>query len=435
MIFRAGWLAVCALSFGLMPAFAQEDPATDGGDGEAELELRPVDETETAAFCAGYGADGVWIGGSPETSDISMAEGPLDMAGVAIPSDGDAVVVFSVSVFGPYRVEALPEAGGDTVIDLYSEDGQVLLTDDDSGGRFASRGEIDLQPGTYCLATRGFFGAALTADIRVGRAEHEPITGGLDGGTGSFSGAEACLPDTEAVILGGDTIDAFLAEGVFATNSVVQAPYYRFVLGSPQALTIRAENEASDPYIYLYDGRGTLIAENDDFDGLNSRMEFTDPLPAGTYCLGMRSLRDPQLQVTVSIRGYDPQEAIRELYISGDASPPIGGSYPITDLGTVSTRVAQDQRVAGAAVWYQLEVPEASLLLIDAIELTDSDPVIRLFDAAGRLVAFNDDAGNTLNSQIAQRVAPGTYLLGVTQYSENYQGVIRVTIERFVPAQ
>ena len=52
----------------------------------------------------------------------------------------------------------------------------------------------------------------------------------------------------------------------------------------------------------------------------------------------------------------------------------------------------------------------------------------------GRAVARNDDSNGTLNSQIAARVAPGTYMLGVTQYhGEN--GVIRVAIERYVPAQ
>jgi len=60
--------------------------------------------------------------------------------------------------------------------------------------------------------------------------------------------------------------------------------------------------------------------------------------------------------------------------------------------------------------------------------------VIYLFDDLGRAVARNDDSNGTLNSQIAARVSPGTYMLGVTQYhGEN--GVIRVAIERYVPAR
>ena len=65
----------------------------------------------------------------------------------------------------------------------------------------------------------------------------------------------------------------------------------------------------------------------------------------------------------------------------------------------------------------------------------DSDPVITLFDSVGREIAWNDDANGSLDSQIVTRLDPGSYTLGVTQYSSSYTGVIRVSLQRFVPAQ
>ncbi|RMA42464.1 DVUA0089 family protein [Rhodophyticola porphyridii] len=390
---------------------------------------------QNAELCGGVGAQGLWVGGSPEASDISTSDTFIDQTGLMVPPGGETVSLFSVSSAGEYRIEANPNAGGDTVIDIRDEAGTIILTDDDSGGNFASRGDIALQPGTYCVSTRAFGGGAVVADLRVGRAEHEALTPGWGGGIADFAGIDPCLPNTPATPLGAGAVDAMLGEGVTATNSIAGTPYYRFSLSAPQALSIRAENPSADPYIYIYDGQGTLLAENDDYDGLNSRVDFTDPLPAGNYCIAMRSLSDDTQPVTVSVRGYDPAAAMQEMFATGEASPPIGGSYPITDLGVLQTSLVMDQVVGSDAVWFSFSVPAGGLVLIDAIEISDSDPVIRLFDGVGRMIDFNDDAGDSLNSQLTVQVNPGTYMLGVTQYSESYSGVIRVALQRYVPAQ
>jgi hypothetical protein len=74
------------------------------------------------------------------------------------------------------------------------------------------------------------------------------------------------------------------------------------------------------------------------------------------------------------------------------------------------------------------------VLLIDAVEVRDSDPLMILYDADGTEIAFNDDANGTLNSQLILRLDPGIYLLALRQYSDASQGVIRLTTERFVRA-
>ena len=397
--------------------------------------------------CGGIGASGQWIGGTPEASDISTATAALVLNAVPVPQDGNAVAYFSVSAATDVRLEAQPLPGGDSVIELYDANGALVVTDDDSGGGLASRAEVMLQPGEYCLATRGFAGRGLSADLSVGLLDHETITAGLSGGFFGgggalggggplFVGVDPCLPDTPAQNLAEGAIDGILQNGgVSAVNTITGAPYYRFTLNQPTPVSIRAENPSADPYIYIFDGNGNLLAENDDYQSLNSRIDFTTPLQPGTYCIGMRALSNPNVPVTVSVLAFDANAALNELYASGEAAPPLDGSYPIIDLGSLPARSVRDGQISGTnATWYSFEVPESGALVIDAVEVTDSDPLIILYNDLGAEIAFNDDSNGTLNSQIVARVNPGRYLLAVRQYSDNYQGIIRIATERYVPA-
>lgn len=393
--------------------------------------------------CGGIGATGQWMGGTPDASDISTATDPLTLTGLPVPLDGSTVGFFSLSAAGDIRLEAQPVDGGDSVIELYDETGALLVTDDDSGGGWASRAETLLQPGNYCVATRGYAGGGLTTDVRIGRLEHETITAGLNGGFFGgegdpyFVGIDPCTSDTLAVELSDGPLDGQLFEGgASAANTITAVPYYRFTLGSPQAISVRAENPSADPYIYFFDGNGTLMAENDDYESLNSRIDFTSALPAGTYCIGMRSLSNPDLPVTVSVVGYDAAAALNELYSSGDAAPPMDGSFPIIDLGVLPGRTVRDAQISGQqATWFSFEITQQGAVVIDAVEVTDSDPVLILYNDLGQELAFNDDNGGSLNSQITARVPAGQYLLAVRQYSDSYQGIIRIATERYVPAQ
>ncbi|WP_224815103.1 pre-peptidase C-terminal domain-containing protein [Hasllibacter sp. MH4015] len=406
----------------------------------AALALSAAAASAQAVSCGGVGATGQWIGGSPEASDISTSEGPLFIAGLPIPAQGNNVVYFSVSTPGEFRLEAQPNPTGDSVIEVYDANGTLVVTDDDSGGGLASRAETQLQAGEYCLATRGWAGGSLNADVQVGRLEHEAITqglsGGFFGGGGSlFVGIDPCTSETPAIPLGTGPIDGQLGDGVSATNSTNGAPYYRFVLDSAQPVSITAENPSADPYIYVFDGNGTLLAENDDYQSLNSRIDFTSPLQPGTYCIGMRALSDPNQPVTLSVVEYDAEAALHQLYDIGDAAPPLDGSYPIVDMGELPSRSVRDQQISGRnATWFSFTVPEGGAIVIDAVEVTDSDPLIILYNDIGQEIAFNDDSGGTLNSQIVARVNPGRYLLAVRQYSDSYQGIIRIATERYVPA-
>jgi hypothetical protein len=246
-----------------------------------------------------------WIGGEAASSDIATSATALTRMGEAVATNGRAVTLFTLSAPQVVRVEArATRPGGDPVLELYDAAGALVITDDDSGGGRDSRAETELGAGAYCLLVRGFGDAAVTADIGAGRLEHEALTEGLRGGFPdpggadgpAFVGIQPCLPDdrgqrTDARI----AIDAGAGTGRGAGH---QHRHRHAVLPlspsiQPQGLSMRAQNEAADPYIYLFDGVGALIAENDDYDSLNSRIDITTPLAAGSYCMGMRALANP----------------------------------------------------------------------------------------------------------------------------------------------
>lgn len=399
-----------------------------------------------APDCGGLGAAGQWIGGTVELSDPARAGDTMILPARTVPLGGEAVALFTLAREQAVRIEARAATpGGDPVVEVYDAAGNLVVTDDDSGGGFDARVEIDLAPGAYCVAVRGFGGAGFSTDIGVGQLDHGALTEGLRGGffdpDGSFGGPEfvgiqPCLPDTEAADLVSGSLDAALGSGgAQATDTVTGTPYYRFSLDTAQALSIRALNQNADPYIYLFDATGDLIAENDDFDGLNARIDITGTLPPGDYCVGVRALSDPDLPVTLVVLPYDAAAEQNEQIAAGEAAPPLDGTWPIRSLGLLSAVIERDLTVSGTrAEWVSFELDVPTVLRIDAREVRDSDPLIILFDRAGNEVAFNDDANGTLDSQLLLQLDPGLYLLAVRQYSDASTGTIRLTLQRFVAA-
>jgi hypothetical protein len=389
-------------------------------------------------LCGGPGDNGQWIGGTEEASDISTASAALEQMALVL-MNNEYVALFSVSQPTAVRVEAEGRGAGDTVIDLRDAAGTIVLSDDDSGGNGASRGEIDLAPGTYCLSMKSYDGAPMTGFVRVGRLEHEALTDGMmavDPVEEPYTDAAYCDWASVTNFLSDGPIDATLTSGgVSVTGSVNDVANWGFSLAAPAAITITAENESADPYITLYDEYGSYLSENDDFDGLNSRIEMIQPLPAGNYCISMSALTDTSMPITVSVTGYDAVAGMIGMYDRGEASPPLDGSYPVTALGDIGNRLRQDVTSTGVTTWYSLDVNEAGLLLVEAVTNNIGDPTLVLFDDFGRQIAFNDDNGTSLDSLLTARVMPGTYLVGVRQLSEGTSVLTRLLFERYVPAQ
>ena len=377
---------------------------------------------QDANMCGGVGANGQWLGGDEASSDISTSESYVEQMALVLLRN-EYVGLFSVSEAGEYRIEAQGRGGGDTVIDVRDSTGEIVASDDDGGGDAASRAEVSLNPGTYCVSMRSFGGDPLTGFVRAGRIDQEALTPGTGGGGPSSAGD--CDPNTAPPLTLGQSV----------SNSWNAQNTYSLTLDEPTPLSLTAENEDADPILTLYDPSGNWLAENDDYDGLNSRIDMLTPLPAGTYCVSLGLYGSESAPITVTATEYDAEEVLQSLYARGEASPPLDGSYPVKDLGELSSRVREDISVSGDATWYSLDVTDTSLILVEAIAQGQGDPVLTMFDDLGRQVAYNDDSGDSLNSLVTVRVQPGTYMVAVKQLDNSTSGFIRMVFERYVPAQ
>lgn len=372
-------------------------------------------------LCGGTGANGQWIGGSEADSDIATTGNFQEQMALVL-GGNDYVSLFTLSEGMDVRVEAAGRGEGDTVIDLLDATGSVILSDDDSGGNGNSRAETYLNAGTYCMSLRSYDGGPMTAFVRVGRLDQEPLTDGIEASSGG--GASGSCED--ATPLGG--------LGSMASASVNDTPYWSFTLDAPSAISITAENESADPVITLYGPNDYYIDENDDYDGLNSRIDVVDPLDAGTYCIAMEALSDDYAPVTVSVNAYDAAAALLSLYARGDAAPPLDGSIPVKDLGVLESRTREDVQASDDVTWFSIEVADSSLLVVEAIAGGNSDPWLVVYDDLGRQIGQNDDYGDGLDSLVMARVQGGTYIIGVRQY-DGGQGFVRLLAERYVRAQ
>ncbi len=394
-------------------------------------------------LCGGMAANGKWIGGTEAASDVATAPAALDQLALVL-GGNQFVSLFTVSTPSDVRVEAAARGTGDTLIDLYDAAGNLVLSDDDSGGDGASRGETMLGAGTYCLAMRSFDGAPMTGTVRVGLTSHEPLTTGSNSTTPTDDSHDmtamaggVCDASTDAArINDGAAIDDELATGITASGSVDVTPYWRFTLSNAQAFTVTAQNETADPMITIYDANGGWVADNDDSDGLNSRIDFTYPMQPGDYCIAVQALNDTSLPIQITISAFDAAAALRDSYDRGEAAPPLDGSHPITDMGLLASRLRVDGLIGDKAAWYSVDVDQTGLLLVEAIDPTgNGDPYLVLFDDLGRQIAYNDDNGQTYDSMVVGRVSPGTYLIAVGQLDGYAPSMLRILTELYLPAR
>ena len=376
----------------------------------------------------GLGVDGEWIAGDQASSNVvSFMDGaPVDLD-VSVPENSMHVALFEVEGTDNLRIEAMGIDDSDPLIEIRNESGLRIAEDDDSGGNGNARIETILEPGIYCVATKGYDGLAIDATVRVGMTSQEALT--------QDSSEPMCSAATDAEWLAEGPIDGLLSEGLHISGDGTDARYFKFTVGTDTSLSILAENEDADPVVYLFNSNGDLLDQNDDFDGLNSRLDMSSPLPAGDYCIGLAALSDSFAPIEVSVIAYDEAAIMTAMYDRAEASPPLDGSYPVENLGALAGRQRVDVALSGATKWYAVDIDASGLLVLEGIAVGDSDPMLVLFDDVGREVSRNDDAGGTYDSLIAAKLFPGTYLIGVTLAGGGGSGNVRLVMERYVPAE
>lgn len=386
-------------------------------------------------ICGGISLVGQWVGGDETRSDLATADGLFQSDG-QVPIAGHFVRMFALTQTSDIRADVRAVPSGDPYISIFDASGAEVGSDDDGAGHYGNRVETSLDPGTYCLAVRSYETGVTDVSVTIGRADadfgEDPEVAGAEGEHISDSGP-GCFAAGMPTL--GDALDATsLATGVEATASARTYPAYGFTLAEPAAITITATSEAGDPLLRLLDESGDVLAENDDFDGLNSRIDTPEPLGAGNYCAELEDLYADGADVTVSVRAFDPAVDRKRRLDLAEISPIPSDDVVVTDLGALDGSLIRDIRMAGVAQWFSFEMPAGGLLLMEAIG-NGADPIVTLFDRVGRKLSENDDGPDGLDSRLVERLSPGSYVIAVRLNDETVSDDIRLLLERYVPAQ
>jgi len=372
-------------------------------------------------------------------ANVSSISQPAQMQ-VQLTPGVDNYLQFEVSQPTDVRIEATDDSGVDPVMVLLDTSGNELASDDDGGGGRASRIETSLDAGSYCAKVYNFSSNSGDTTVQLSRWDQPAITPGADTGGGA---AEACTAATPADPIAFGPVNAAVANGGEISFSRTGAvTYHRLTIDNPLGLTITANGTEADPVVRVYDDAGNVLFENDDFDGLNSQIDMQTPLQSGDYCIAVSALSDSAQPIDVAVRAFDEQAFLNARYATGEASPPIGGSYPIDDIGVVQSAFSGDVLVGKDARWIMFEVTEPSLVLIQGIGNGGADSQLYLYNDRGQQLGYNDDSGlggnSTRDSQIAAELYPGRYLAAVLLY--NFEAgapsePVRVSFQRYVRAQ
>ena len=323
---------------------------------------------------------------------------------------------FTLGQAGPVEIDLFSTAF-DTFLTLREgtdAEGRPVATDDDGGEGTNSRIATALSAGTYTIEATSY-AAGVTGAFTL------TVTATGDGGGG-------CALDDLGALSGTATRVGNLGDDCESPNYPGKlARYYSFTLGQAGPVEIELVSSVFDAFLALREGTdvaGRLVATDDDGgQGTNSRI--SRELSAGTYTI----------EATSYATGVTGAFTLTVTAAGGG-----GGGCALDDLGALSgtaTRVGnldhdcESPSYPGRlARYYSFTLGQAGPVEIELMSSAfDTWLALREgTDAAGRLVASDDDGGQGTNSRIATELTAGTYTIEATSYATGVTGAFTLTV-------
>jgi hypothetical protein len=304
--------------------------------------------------------------------------------------------------------------GGDPTLTLYDQNGRMRTWDDDSGGDLQALISESLPAGTYCAQLRPAGSSPVEFEVTV-------VV--LEPGLRTAPGTAGPCSDPAAVRDLALNLSSPVAPVTFdgVTDGETGLGDFRITLSEMLSLRIDAASSELDTYLTVLDAAGNIMGENDDFEGLNSRVDVT--LPAGEYCVSVRDFGYSSGPFTVALAESDgtdtpmpttsgqmPCGDPAEVTLLSNAFGP--GSEPITQ----SWAVDPDRLLSE----FSVIVTNGVAVRIDA-QSGFFDTILDLHDMSGGFIAGNDDGpdGGT-DSRIDATLAAGEYCVTVRGFGDSY---------------
>jgi len=178
--------------------------------------------------------------------------------------------------------------------------------------------------------------------------------------------------------------------------------------GSRYKIDLVSPDKQVDTVMVVQDSAGNQLAFDDDGgEGLNSRLIFQAPKD-GDYKIGACTLKGSGMVVLT----FTGAGAAKTLDIGPNGAEAVG-------------QLSNDVK----AVIYQVKLSEGKTYIIDlmAANQKELDPLLKLIDASGKVVAIDDDGGEGLNSRITFK-APATanYQIEATRLQGQGQFTLKI---------
>lgn len=310
-----------------------------------------------------------------------------------------------------YRI-SVDSAAFDPVARLYRQGATDPVAENDDGEGLNSRitftptesGAYTLRVLAFSAEGRGAYTAGVATLPPLPPAQPLPWQG---------SGRLEASDPREAVVAPSEAEGGMPVQGSHYDEHVLRLEAGRRVI-------IRVNSSAFDPVARLYrDGESNPVVENDDGDGLNSRISFV-PETAGNYILRVAS---------VAGDGTGAYTA------SADLAPPLPA--PLTAFTRQQVMVwkvyagaltsSDGEAGNGARVDDYLVSFAAGQERFIALDAENFDAVVQVIAADRRdsdeTLGYNDDGGNSLNSMLRFKAeTAGNYIVRVTSLSNDGRG-------------
>jgi len=296
----------------------------------------------------------------------------------------------------------------DTIIYLFSSDGDPIDNDDDGGDELWASRII------WTADSSGTFYVLVKHWSESGRGTYNLSV------TGSDDHADTVMNWATWLVTNGEPISGNIEVGG-------DRDLFRFSAEAERTYTIETGNLGGgcNTVIYLYDPDGNFIISNDDIvpGNLASRITYTVADP-GTYY--------------VQVRHYDQSTGTGTYEISvlredDHANSATGAT--LLQTGGVPVPVPGEFESEGDEDWFRFDAVADQRYVIETGNLADGcDTFMALYAPDGTLLSFDDDGGYGLASQIAW-TAPSsdTFYIRLTHFSPYGTGSYQIWIRTLVP--
>ena len=188
----------------------------------------------------------------------------------------------------------------------------------------------------------------------------------------------------------------------------------------------------ADPYLFLHDATGKLVAENDDtVDGVNLDSLITYSVNStGTYYVEAAAYRDA-LSGTYRVR-------VTGAATSDDFANSLSDTTHRIGLVNVNGSMIGNLETAGDRDWFQVQLTggvtyQVSLSGLPSGKGSLEDPYLRIHNSIGVIIAENDDIVDGVFRESQLTFTPsitGTYYLQAGAFEDTYTGTYTVNVAR-----